>query len=93
MDALGLDIRNQTANHITDYHGQRFDYVITVCDQVREVCPTFEAGTLQYHWGYPDPNLPSDPAQRRDAYQQVTAQLQARIRYFVDEVLHTNPHP
>lgn len=84
MTAHGIDISAQTANHVNEYLGQRFDYVITVCDQVREVCPTFDAGTTQYHWGYPDPNAVIDADERRQAFEQVAAQLAARIRYFIN---------
>lgn len=84
MDAFGLDIRGQASTHLSEYTGQQFDYVITVCDQVREVCPTFDGGTVQYHWGYPDPNIHQDPYARQTAYQQVANQIRARIQYFVD---------
>jgi len=84
METLGVDIRQQTTNHVNEYRGQHFDYVITVCDQVREVCPTFDAGTIQYHWGYPDPNTPDDPDERREAFEHIATQMRARIQYFVN---------
>ena len=38
-----------------EYLGQRFDYVITVCDQARQVCPVFPGVHESLHWGYADP--------------------------------------
>src|SRR5664279_1572558 len=40
MDALGIDIRSQRSKHLQEFENQVFDYVITVCDRAREVCPT-----------------------------------------------------
>ena len=40
---------------VDEFRGQAFDYVITVCDQAREVCPYFPGGGESLHWGYEDP--------------------------------------
>ena len=40
---------------MAEYLGQPFDYVITVCDQARQVCPVFPGGGESLHWGYDDP--------------------------------------
>ncbi|MBL8120843.1 MAG: arsenate reductase ArsC, partial [Anaerolineae bacterium] len=55
MDERGLDIRAQRSKHLDEFSGQRFDRVITVCDRVREVCPTFPGRPETSHWSLPDP--------------------------------------
>ncbi|MCU0511113.1 MAG: helix-turn-helix domain-containing protein, partial [Anaerolineae bacterium] len=52
MQRLGIDIGGQTSRHVDEFAGQMFDYVITVCDRAREVCPAFPGGQ-QLHWGFP----------------------------------------
>ena len=37
----GIDISNQTSDNIDTYLDNYFDYLITVCDTAREVCPIF----------------------------------------------------
>jgi arsenate reductase (thioredoxin) len=55
MKADGIDISKHTSNHINDYQEMNFDYVITVCDHAREVCPYFPSGAEMFHYNFPDP--------------------------------------
>jgi arsenate reductase len=51
----GVDISNHTSNHIDEYKNLEFDYVLTVCDHAREVCPWFPAKAEIIHHSFPDP--------------------------------------
>lgn len=55
MAEAGIDISGHTSNHITEYAGIDFDYVITVCDNARELCPVFPSGAMLLHENFPDP--------------------------------------
>ena len=39
MREHGIDISGHRSKHLDTFAGQRFGYVITLCDRVREVCP------------------------------------------------------
>ena len=54
-EQYGIDIADQRPRHLDTLSGSRFDYVITLCDKVREVCPGFGDPTKQVHWSVPDP--------------------------------------
>ncbi|MEQ8671771.1 MAG: metalloregulator ArsR/SmtB family transcription factor [Aggregatilineales bacterium] len=56
MRARDIDISGQSSDLIENFVGESFDYVITVCDHVREVCPTFPGDYTQIHWSIPDPS-------------------------------------
>lgn len=58
MKEIGIDISNQRSKHVDEFKGEKFDYVITVCDNVRERCPVFLGAGKQLHWSFPD--LPHD---------------------------------
>ncbi len=54
-DEYGIDIADQRPRHLDTLPGRRFDYVITLCDKVREVCPEFGDHPRRIHWSIPDP--------------------------------------
>jgi ArsR family transcriptional regulator, arsenate/arsenite/antimonite-responsive transcriptional repressor / arsenate reductase (thioredoxin) len=83
MDALGIDIRGQAAHPLSDYEGQSFDVVITVCDKAREVCPTFPGDGQHVHWGYPDPIRIEDVVQRSAAFTDIARRLYERSSQFL----------
>lgn len=83
MDSFGIDIRAQSVHHVSEYEGQPFDYVITVCDKARENCPTFPGAGQQLHWGYPDPLAITNAEQRQAAFRQIAQRLRIRIEHFL----------
>lgn len=82
MDALGIDIRGQQSKPLRDFEQQHFDYVITVCDRAREICPVFPGGQ-QLHWGFSDPTVIADARERQLTFAQIARQLQSRLFYFL----------
>ena len=56
MTEVGIDISNGIAEDVDKYVNQSFDYVITVCDNAKEVCPVFNGEVKQQlHIPFDDP--------------------------------------
>ena len=56
MGELGIDISQQVPESVEKYLDQNFDYVITVCDGAKEVCPVFTGNVKnRLHIGFEDP--------------------------------------
>jgi len=55
MAELGIDISQHLSKSVDDLAPERFDLVITVCDQAQEQCPLFSGETEVMHVGFPDP--------------------------------------
>ena len=55
MKEDGIDISNHTSNSVLEYTDVPFDYVITVCDHAKEVCPYFPSKAQKFHYNFPDP--------------------------------------
>jgi protein-tyrosine-phosphatase len=56
-DRYGIDIAGHEPVHVRNVAGDRFDYVITVCDKAREACPDFADRPARIHWSIPDPAI------------------------------------
>jgi arsenate reductase (thioredoxin) len=80
MAEAGIDISAQTSKTLEPYVDQRFDYVITVCDDANESCPIFPNATHRLHWSLPDPSKATGTeAQQLAVYRTVRDELRARI--------------
>jgi arsenate reductase (thioredoxin) len=55
MKELGMDISHHRSKSVEEFAGQRFDVVITVCDNARESCPVFPGAPERIHWSLTDP--------------------------------------
>ena len=81
---LGIDIRGHSSKHVDAFAGQRFDYVITVCDQAKESCPVFPAGTRRIHWSFADPAATTgDEPHRLAEFRRIRDQISQRLAEFV----------
>ncbi len=83
-----IPVRDLRPKHASTFEGQRFDYVITLCDQAREQCPAFEH-TEMMHWTFADPAAAPNPDTRRRAFDDYYSGLSTRLRFLiiVDEKL------
>lgn len=54
MTEIGIDLSTHRSKSIMEFQGKTFDYVVTVCDSAREVCPFFP-GEKEMHKSFPDP--------------------------------------
>ena len=87
---MGIGISTQRSKHINEFQGQAFDYVITVCDRARELCPTFGEEVRQIHWSLPDPAVVrGSDAEKYVAFTEIARQLITRIRFLLVQAKHT----
>lgn len=66
--------------HLDAVRRRRFDWVISLCDKVREVCPPVPGRPRTIHWSIPDPAREADAL---PAFRRVAAELDGRIRFLV----------
>jgi ArsR family transcriptional regulator, arsenate/arsenite/antimonite-responsive transcriptional repressor / arsenate reductase (thioredoxin) len=84
MSSRGIDLRTHRAKHLDEFLGQTFDYVITVCDRVREVCPVFPGDPEQIHWSFPDPVAIEGNQQTKErGFEDTARELTNRIQYLL----------
>ena len=83
MEAVDIDISGQRSKHVDELRGHEFDYVITVCDRVKEQCPTQQGLIDHLHWSFDDPAaLVADRAQQLKLFARVRDEIRARLHLF-----------
>jgi len=83
----GIDPSGRRSRHFSEFAGQRFDYVISLCDRVREVCPEFPGDPQAIHWSIRDPaREPGTDEETRPAFERVAAELETRIGFLLEAI-------
>jgi ArsR family transcriptional regulator, arsenate/arsenite/antimonite-responsive transcriptional repressor / arsenate reductase (thioredoxin) len=87
MREYGIDLSGRRSKHLSEFSGHRFDFVITLCDKVREACPEFPGGPEPVHWSIQDPAA----AGSYPAFQAVAGDLRTRISFLVQRLTPSPP--
>jgi arsenate reductase len=86
MKEDGVDISKHTSNHVDEYRDIDFDFVITVCDHAREVCPYFPTNAKKFHYNFPDPAKATGDEQKvMEAFRAVREEIKAYCEAWVGE--------
>jgi protein-tyrosine-phosphatase len=84
LRTYGIELAGRPPRHLSAYEHQRFDYVITLCDKVREVCPEFPGQAERMHWSIPDPAASAGTGQDTyPAFLRMAAELETRIGFLL----------
>jgi protein-tyrosine-phosphatase/DNA-binding transcriptional ArsR family regulator len=90
MRERGIDIGGHRSKHLSEFAEQRFDYVISLCDRVREVCPEFPGAPELIHWSIPDPaREPGSDEETLPAFERTATELCTRIGFLVEAIKQT----
>jgi protein-tyrosine-phosphatase/DNA-binding transcriptional ArsR family regulator len=80
----GLDLSANEPKPLSRFAGERFDWVISLCDRVREVCPAFDGDPATVHWSIADPSAgPTEGKAGYRAFQQLAAELDLRVGFLL----------
>lgn len=86
MAERDVDISAHRSKSVTEFLGQPFDTVITVCDNASENCPIFPGPAQRIHWSFPDPAAATGTdAERREAFRQVRDALHDTLAAWIAE--------
>ena len=84
MDEIGIDISKQTSKTLEPFLGDAFSWLVTVCDQAKEACPTIPGVAQQAHWSIDDPaGVDGDEDARLQAFRAARDALRDRIHMFL----------
>jgi protein-tyrosine-phosphatase/DNA-binding transcriptional ArsR family regulator len=82
MRERGIDLTGKTSKHLSRFARRGFDYVVTLCDRVREVCPEFPGRPERIHWSIADPALDGETDEESyPTFQRTAAEIESRVRF------------
>ena len=89
MKEAGIDISAHYPKSVDTFVHDAFDFVITVCDGAKEICPVF-TGKVKHrlHIGFEDPaDARGTEEEVLAVYRKVRDQIRDRFEKFVNEIL------
>jgi len=88
MGEMGIDISKNTSNHADEYANIDFDYVFTVCDNAKEICPIYPKAKQMIHHSFTDPADATGAEQEQlKVYIKVRNQLSDYFKAFAENKL------
>jgi len=89
MEEDGVSIANHTSNHVDEYQGIEWDFVITVCDHAKENCPFIAALNAQrLHHNFFDPSKVSGTGEEKhEAFLKARNEIKDYCRNFIEDNL------
>ena len=85
LGEIGIDWSAAKSKSVTQFLGQPFDYVVTVCDRARQICPVFPGDHNSLHWGLDDPaEVNGTASEKLEAFRRTRAEVAVRLRPFVE---------
>lgn len=82
-EMYGLDISDQKSRAIGTVTDQEFDWIISLCDRMRETCTDFANVSGVTHWSIANPSDEPSAADAPEHFRQMARQLETRIRFFL----------
>jgi len=93
-EAYDIDLAAHEPKHLGVFADEQFDWVISLCDKVREVCPEFPGEPETIHWSIPDPAAGhGDDEASYPAFQRLAAELETRIGFLLPVLTDRAPAP
>jgi protein-tyrosine-phosphatase/DNA-binding transcriptional ArsR family regulator len=90
MRERGIDLAGHRSKHLGEFSGRRFDYVVSLCDRVREICPEFPGAPQAIHWSVRDPaRANGTDDETLPAFERTAAELETRIGFLLGAIEHT----
>ena len=86
MSEVGVDLGGHGSKMLDRFRGERWDWVITVCDAANEACPVFPGAGHRLHWSFEDPSRASgDDEARLTVFRRVREEIRARLGEWLAE--------
>ena len=84
MAEVGIDISSHRSKSAMVFIRQKFDYVITVCDNAKQACPIFPGKYEKIHWDLEDPaEAVGSEEEKSVVFRKIRDQIQKNVSEFL----------
>jgi arsenate reductase (thioredoxin) len=84
MKEVGIDISGHRSKDSSEFLGQRFTYVVRVCDKAKETCPIIPGAFRYLDWNLDDPAVAGGTDVKRLAiFRRVRDEIEKHVREFI----------
>jgi arsenate reductase len=85
MTDAGIDISGKRTKSMNEFINRDLDFIITLCDKMKENCPVFPGKPILAHWGLPDPaDFDGGEAKKLQVFQRTMMEISQRISLFLN---------
>jgi arsenate reductase len=88
MEEVGISLSGHSSDHIKEYMGRvNFAYVIILCEEAEEQCPTtFPGITQRLTWSFEDPSAVKESDDKKlKKFREVRDKIEERIKSWLSE--------
>ena len=87
MGEIKIDISQQTSKSMDQFINEKFDYVITLCDNAAKFCPNFGGQGKRLHWPFEDPASAIGSIEERLAvFRRIRDEIRKKIKKFLEDL-------
>ena len=85
LEAAGFSMVGKKPKPLQEYIHEDFDFIITLCDRMKESCPSFPGQPIFAHWGMPDPaDFVGNTTEKEGAFEKTFLELSHRIHLLIN---------
>ena len=91
MREIGIDISKNKSNSAKEYDCINFDFVFTVCNNAKEICPVYPKAKKLIHQNFLDPaDATGSETEQLEIYRKVRDELKKYfLKFFKDKIIKT----
>lgn len=83
-----VDISHHTSDKVDKYAGEKFDFILTVCNNAKENCPYFPGEAIRLHRNFTDPaDATGSEEDILNVYRHVRDEIKDFSKQFIEEQL------
>jgi arsenate reductase len=84
MGEIGIDISKKTSKSMDQFIKEKFDYIITLCDDAAKFCPNFRGQGKRLHWPFEDPAaVMGTDEERLEVFRRIRDEIKKKIQRFL----------